>query len=119
MSNLTFEQVIQRTINLINQWQKVEPKDWGIEGNMIELMKQVGELSQNVMMVENYYDPERWKNPKYNQASKEKIAIELSDILFMIIRIAHHYQIDLENTHLNEIKKDEQRLKERASTNNQ
>ena len=33
----------------------------------------------------------------------EKIADELSDVLFMIIRIADHYKIDLEKEHLKQL----------------
>ncbi|MFZ5390882.1 MAG: hypothetical protein ACOZAJ_01225 [Patescibacteria group bacterium] len=103
MTNLTFKELIQKTNQIIDAFKKVEQKEWGIEGNMIELMKQVGELSKNVMMLEKYYLAHRDNDPKYNTASKEAIANELSDILFMIIRIANHYSIDLETAHLKEL----------------
>ena len=51
------------------------------------------------MVEEKYYYQGREKeNTKY-QTSKEKIADELSDILFAIVRIARHYNIDLNKTH--------------------
>lgn len=100
MPNQTFQQIIEKTNTVITAFQKVEQRDWGIEGNMIELMKQVGELSKNVMMVEKYYLAERMDNPNYSTVSVEKIGDELSDILFMVIRIANHYQIDLEKAHM-------------------
>ena len=103
MPDLTFKEVIQKTNEVIEAFQKVEQKDWGIEGNMIELTKQVGQLAQNVMMIEKYYLAERDNNINYNKASKDEVANELSDILFMIIRIANHYNIDLEKSHLKEL----------------
>jgi len=103
MSDLTFKEVVQKTNEVIEAFQKVEQREWGIEGNMIELMKQVGELGKNVMMLENYYLAERKSNANYNKASKEEIGNELSDIFFMIVRIANHYGVDLEQAHLREL----------------
>lgn len=98
-NSLTFQEVIEKTEVVVRAFKKVEQKPWGIEGNMIELAKQVGDLAKNVMTYEQYYLASRASTPEY-QTSKEKIADELSDLLFMVIRIANHYQIDLEQAHL-------------------
>lgn len=103
MPEFTFKEIIEKTNEVIEAFQKVEQRNWGIEGNMIELMKQVGQLSQNVMVFEKYYLAKRMDNPNYNKASKDEIGNELSDILFMIIRIANHYEIDLEKAHVREL----------------
>ena len=103
MSALTFQEVVEKTNKVITAFQKVEQREWGIEGNMIELMKQVWDLSKNIMMLENYYLAERKNNANYNIASKERIGNELSDIFFMIVRIANHYKIDLEKAHIKEL----------------
>ena len=103
MTNVTVKEVEQKTNEIIEAFQKVEQRDWGIEGNMSELMKQVGELGKNVMVLEKYYLAKRMANPNYNKASKSEIGNELSDILFMIIRIANHYDIDLEKAHMKEL----------------
>ena len=103
MSELTFKEVVQKTNEVTKAFQKVEQRQWGIEGNMIELMKQVGQLSQHVMMVEKYYMAKRMNDPKYNKASKDEIGNELSDIFFVLIQIANHYGIDLEKAHLKEL----------------
>lgn len=113
MSDLTFNEVIRKTTEVIEAFQKVEQRDWGIEGSMIELMKQVGELGKNVMVLEKYYLSERDSNPVYNKASKAEIGNELSDILFMTIRIANHYGIDLEKAHLKELDLASASLKEK------
>jgi NTP pyrophosphatase (non-canonical NTP hydrolase) len=103
MSDLTFKEVVEKTNEVIEAFQKVEQRNWGIEGNMIELMKQVGELGKNVMVLEKYYLAKRMDNPNYNKASKDEIGNELSDIFFMIIRIANHYGVDLEKAHMREL----------------
>lgn len=62
---------------------------------MIELAKQVGQLSALVMNRENYYFSERERlDPKYI-ATDDKIADELADIMFAVVRIAEHYDVDL------------------------
>lgn len=100
--DLTFKEVIERTRALIREFEKVEKRPWGVEGAMIELQKQVGELAKQVMTFEGYYIPYRDDQPEY-ATSKERIADELSDILFMVVRIADHYGIGLEKEHLNQI----------------
>ncbi len=99
---LTFHEVVNESLKVIKEFEKVEKKKWGVEGSMIELQKQVGELARNIMMFEGYYMAGRDSLPEY-QTSKEKIADELSDILFMVIRIAEHYGIDLEKEHLKQL----------------
>jgi len=99
---LTFQEVKERTEDLIKDFEKFEKREWGVEGAMIELMKQVGELSKYVMMIESYYIPARDTKSEY-MASKEKIADELFDIYFMVVRIARHYNLDLEKEILKQI----------------
>lgn len=95
--DLTFKQLEKKTLDLVERFKQVEQKEWGIEGCMIELSKQVGELSRCVMKMEKYYFAQK------GETNLEEIGDELSDILFMIIRIAKHYNIDLEKAHLKAI----------------
>jgi len=99
---LTFQEVMAKSVEVIREFEKVEKKKWGVEGAMMELSKQVGELSKNVMMFEGYYMAGRDSLKEY-QTSKNKIADELSDVLFIVIRIANHYGIDLEKEHMNQL----------------
>ncbi|UCG95002.1 MAG: hypothetical protein JSV92_03045 [archaeon] len=99
---MTFQEIVDKSLETIKEFEKVEKKKWGIEGAVIELSKQVGELSKNIMIFEGYYMAGRDSLPEY-QTSKEKIADELSDIFFMVIRIANHYKIDLEKEHLKQL----------------
>ncbi|OGM19267.1 hypothetical protein A2686_04755 [Candidatus Woesebacteria bacterium RIFCSPHIGHO2_01_FULL_38_10] len=78
---------------------------------MIELSKQVGDLSKLVMSYEGYYPKDRGKQDKQYLATKGKIADELADLLFMIIRIADYYDIDLEKAHVGARKGENKYLK--------
>jgi NTP pyrophosphatase (non-canonical NTP hydrolase) len=88
--------MITKTRQLIEEFKKREQKEWGVEGSMIELMKQVGDLAKSIMVYEKYYLKERELDPKY-KTEKDNIADELYDIFFMTVRIADHYGIDLEH----------------------
>lgn len=96
---MSFEEAVSLARETIKRFEKVEGKPRGVEDSMIELSKQVGQLSALIMMQENYYPSDRDNDdPQYN-ASKEKIADELADILFMTMRIADQYGINLEEAH--------------------
>ncbi|TAK96228.1 hypothetical protein EPO05_02360 [Patescibacteria group bacterium] len=99
----SFQAVVNDTVGLIKEFEKREQKPWGVEGAMIELMKQVGELSACVMMKEKYYLKERELSPKYKNI-ENNIGDELYDILTLTVRIADHYGIDLEEECRKEIK---------------
>lgn len=95
----TFQEMIKMTRTVIKEFDKVEQKPWGIEGSMIELSKQVGDLAKHVMVQEKYYHKEREEQEVY-KTTKENIADELTDLFFMIVRIADHYAIDLEEANV-------------------
>ena len=77
-------------------------KEWGAEGAMIELQKQVGELAKYIMTAEKYYPEKKFeKDHKYAYDTlNANIGDELADILYAIIRIAKNYNINLEEAHI-------------------
>jgi hypothetical protein len=104
MSSLPFSEIVQQTLIIFSRFKKIEAKPWKVDGAMIELTKQVGQLSALIMMQEGYYPKNRDKDdPKY-QTSKEKIGDELSDIISMTIRLADEYGINLEHSYLQSLK---------------
>lgn len=103
---IKFKEAIKLAEDIIERFEKIEGKKWGAEGAMIELSKQVGELSKLVMGKEGYYFKDRDKIDGQYSVDKEKIADELADILYAIIRLAKHYEIDLIKAHL-EARKEE------------
>jgi NTP pyrophosphatase (non-canonical NTP hydrolase) len=98
-SERTFQDLVDITRRVIQAFDKVEQRPWTLEVIMIELMKQVGDLSKHIMMMEKYYLPDRATDPAYMTRANE-IGDELADILYCLIRIADHYDIDLEQAHL-------------------
>jgi NTP pyrophosphatase (non-canonical NTP hydrolase) len=96
---MTFEEAVNLARDINKRFEKIEGKPWGIEGSMIEMNKQLGQLAAFIMVTEKYYPQGREDEDKQYQASKENIADELADILFMTMRIADHYGIDLEEAH--------------------
>ena len=98
--DMSFREAVALAESIISRCEKIEGRAWGAEGAVIELSKQVGELSRLVMAMEGYYFPQRGKLDKQYQASREKIGDELADVLYAVIRIARHYQIDLLAAHL-------------------
>ncbi len=109
--DISFKDSIKITHNIIERFEKIEGKPWGVEGSMIELAKQVGELSKYVMVNEKYYFQNRDKTDSQYVTTKEKIGDELADVLFAIIRIAKHYNIDLLQSHLKARKQEDEFLK--------
>lgn len=95
MTDQTFEDSINEIRKSVNRFKKIEGRPWGIEGAVIELAKQVGDLSALIMNQEGYYFADRDKLSEKYASSKESIADELADIMFAVVRIADHYDIDL------------------------
>jgi len=100
MTQLSFDDAINDIRKVIARFQKIEGKPWGVEGAVVELSKQVGQLSGLVMNREGYYFPNREKINAVYTSTNEAIADELADIITAVVRIADHYGIDLIATHL-------------------
>ena len=81
---------------------------------MIELSKQVGELSSLIMVNEKYYFPNRNNDNQKYLSSKDKIADELADIFYAVIRIARHYSINFEDAHIMARNEEDKFLKDRG-----
>lgn len=95
----TFQDLIGMTRQVITAFDRAEQRPWTIETMLIELTKQVGDLAKHVMVIERYYLPDRDQRSDYH-TSVEDIGDELADILYCLIRIAEHYQIDLQAAHI-------------------
>lgn len=109
-----FREAVDLAKKVIRRFEKIEGKPWGIDGSMIELSKQVGDLARLVMVYENYYFSDRDKLDEQYRVTKEKIADELADILFSVIRIADHYGIDLVKAHIKGRREEDKFLKSRG-----
>jgi len=101
MSNeMTCGEIIELFRSIYRRFEKIEGRPWGVDGAMIELAKQVGELAKYVMVAEGYYLAGHEHGLGY-ETNKEAIGNQLIDILAMAIRIADYYGIDLAEASLN------------------
>jgi hypothetical protein len=57
---LKFREAIQQCTAIAERFATLEGRPWGVEGAMIELSKQVGELAKFVMVAEHYYHRQNW-----------------------------------------------------------
>jgi hypothetical protein len=92
---IKFSTLLKQTRQMAAQFEKIEQRSWGVEGIMIELSKQVGDLAKRVMVAEKYYLKSREQDPAY-RVSKEKLADELFGIWYCLVRLADYYQLDFE-----------------------
>ena len=97
--DVSFNDIIKNTLFVFEKFNQRQQRKWTNESAIIELSKQVGDLSKRVMMYEKYYLSDREQLPSYKTGLKE-IGDELSDILYCIIVIAHLYDINLEQAHI-------------------
>lgn len=101
-----FNELADMYKEIVERFNKIELREWHAEGCMIELMKQVGELSKWVMIKEKYY-------ALTDEVPDVDIhlANEMADVIAQIIRIALVCDIDLEKAFI-EAREDEKRYLE-------
>ena len=94
---------------VVKRFNKIELREWKAEGAMMDLSKQVGELSKQVMIKERYYALEG-DVPDVDK----HLGNEMADVIAQIMRLADYYKIDLEKAFI-EAREDEDRyLKSRG-----
>lgn len=98
----TFAEMQEMYKDVVKRFNKIELQDWKAEGAMIELSKQVGELAKQVMIKEKYYALQGEVTDV-----DEKLGNEMADVIAQVMRLADHYQIDLEKAFI-EARKDEE-----------
>ena len=95
----TLADLIEINRTVATAFDERERRSWGVETLVMELAKQVGDLARAVLTTENYYLADRDDDPSYGGGTS-RIANELADILYCVIRLADHYEVDLEEAHL-------------------
>lgn len=105
----TFAEMEEMYREVVKRFQKIELREWKAEGAMIELAKQVGELSKQVMIKEKYYALQG-EVPDVDGC----LGNEMANVIAQIMRLADYYKIDLEKAFI-EAREDEDRyLKSRG-----
>ena len=106
---MTFTEMQNMYENIVQRFSQIELQEWKAEGAMIELSKQVGELAKQVMIKEKYYA----LTGEVTDVD-ERLGNEMADVIAQVMRLAMHYNIDLEKAFV-EAREDEDRyLKSRG-----
>lgn len=99
--SMTFNEMENMYREIVKRFNKIELQPWNAEGAMIELMKQVGELSKQVMIKEKYYA----LTGEVTDVD-ERLGNEMADVIAQVMRLADYYKIDLEKAFI-EARRDE------------
>lgn len=107
--SMTFQEMTDMYMAVVKRFNKIELQDWKAEGAMIELMKQVGELSKQIMIKEKYYAL-TGEVPGVD----EQMGNEMADVIAQVIRLANYYNVDLEDAFIKAREDEDSYLKSRG-----
>jgi NTP pyrophosphatase (non-canonical NTP hydrolase) len=98
-------EMVEMTREITALFDKVVPRPWGIEAMVTELVGEVGTLADEVMIKEGYRP--------LREGDNLNLEDDLVDIIFMLIRIADYYSIDLERAYTRMIDETRRKLEKR------
>lgn len=99
----TFEEISEKALNIKKEYSKIEPRKWEIDQAFMGLVKDVGDLSE-LLMINGGYRDRKGKN------TKEQIEHELSDVLYCLCILANRLEIDLEESFFKNMNSLEEKL---------
>jgi NTP pyrophosphatase (non-canonical NTP hydrolase) len=85
--------------------------EWDVSVMVTELTGEVGTLADSIMIQEGH-------RPARNKEDVIDLEDDIADILFMLIRIADHYDIDLEGAYQNLLRQTHRKLEQRLQAKN-
>ena len=105
----TFREMQDMYREVVKRFRKIELQEWKAEGTMIELSKQVGELSKQVMLKEKYY-----AYTDDTAVVNAKLGNEMADVIAQVMRLSDYYGIDLEQAFIAAREDENQYLRSRG-----
>jgi len=81
--------LIQMSITVLDGFKRIEPRDWGVEGTLLELGTEIGSLGRALTI---------WENYRHGYKSRHQLADELSDILFVLIKLIDDMNITVKDS---------------------
>ena len=105
----TFREMQDMYREVVKRFRKIELQEWKAEGTMIELSKQVGELSKQVMLKEKYY-----AYTEDTAVVNAKLGNEMADVIAQVMRLSDYYGIDLEQAFIAAREDEDQYLRSRG-----
>ena len=106
---MTFTEMQNMYEKIVQRFSQIEMQEWKAEGAMIELSKQVGELAKQVMIKEKYYA----LTGEVTDVD-ERLGNEMADVIAQVMRLAMHYNIDLEKAFVEAREDEDNYLKSRG-----
>lgn len=108
---MTFEELIKQTKELDKRFSALNKRKWTIEAYIVELLGETGTLADSIMIKENY---------RQLRAGQEELdlADDIVDIMFILINIADHYNIDLEKAYKEMLRVTDEKLARREKPRN-
>ncbi len=99
-----FQKMIDRALEVKAKYDKIEPKEWGVDQDFMGMVKDVGDLGKILMVARGYRDD-------IDRNKTGALPHELSDILFSLITIANKTGVDLEKAFHKTMDELDERLK--------
>ena len=103
--------LIEQTRELQRRFDLVNSRVWTIESYVIELLGETGSLADSIMLKENYRPTRAGQKPV-------NIGDDIVDIIFILVNIADHYGIDLEESYKEMLRITDEKLSQREKTKN-
>jgi NTP pyrophosphatase (non-canonical NTP hydrolase) len=104
----TIQEIVDETRQLQNLLREKENRAWTIETCVMELLAEAGTLADSVIIQEGY----RLLRPNQTIDLKDDIA----DVLFVLIMIANHYGISLEDAYVGMLRETTEKLAKHTNT---
>jgi NTP pyrophosphatase (non-canonical NTP hydrolase) len=98
----TIQKIVDATRQLQERFQEVENRSWTIETYVMELLAEAGTLADSIVIQEGY----RLLRPNQTIDLRDDIA----DVLFVLIMIANHYGVSLEDAYISMLRETAEKL---------
>ncbi len=102
---MTIQELVDETKRLQNRFSELESRPWTIETYAVELLAEAGTLADSIMIQEGYR--------QIRPGQEINLDDDICDILFVLIMIANHYSIDLEESYVSMLKSTFEKLDKR------
>lgn len=101
-TSMTLSKLIELTYSTIQRFEGINHRKWGVEAMIAELTSEVGTLADSIMILEGYRQKRSGQETDLND--------DICDILFILLYIARHYNINFEAAYKRMLEKTNEKL---------
>ena len=105
---MTIQELVDETRRLQKRFQELESHPWTIETYVMELLAEAGTLADSIMIQEGY----RQLRPGQEIDLEDQVC----DVLSVLIMIANHYGISIEDAYVSMLRDTFEKLDKRKGT---